>query len=220
MFRCFVFLFLAACTSDSPKPVASGGASSALKTFLALGDSYTVGTAVKQEDSWPFQLSTALGIAKPRVLAQAGYTSADLVLLIDASKLNNTYDLVSLQIGVNNQYRKQDLSKFKTDLEALYQRCLSLAKSKKGIFVLSIPDWGAIPAANRDAAIIGKEIDAFNDVLRAFATTNQITFIEITAISRNVSHHPKLAADEFHFTGEMYKQWVEFMGPTVLRLLN
>ncbi len=218
---------LFACSMDSvdnpPMP-----ATQPLATYLALGDSYTIGESVTESDCWSIQLAELLRkegiqVAKPDLIARTGWTTAELADAIRASGNKQKYSMVSLLIGVNNQYRGQSLEQYRTELRDLLQTAVSFAKGNAAhVFVLSIPDWGVTPfAANRDRQQIAREIDAFNEVCEEECEKAGITFIDITPLSRTALNNASMVAeDQLHFSGKMYRLWAEKVLPTAKALLK
>ena len=152
------------------------GSGTAPVDFLALGDSYTIGEGVEDEQRWPVQLAAALrargvAIAHPQIIARSGWTTDELSAAIDAEdahgNLQPHYDLVSLQIGVNNQYRGRSVEDYRDEFSRLFERAVAFAGGDPAhVLVLSIPDWGTTPfaqASGRDRAQIAREIDEYND---------------------------------------------------------
>jgi lysophospholipase L1-like esterase len=171
--------------------------------FLALGDSYTIGEGVTPEERWPNQLR----IGEPEIIARTGWTTGELSAAIDAASLQSPYDLVTLLIGVNNQYRGRGVEEYRREFAALLRRAIELAGGKPSrVIVVSIPDWGVTPfAAGRDRAAIAREIDSFNAVNRAEAWRAGARYADITPISRQ---KPELvASDGLHPSGAMYAEW-------------
>lgn len=193
--------------------------------FLALGDSYTIGESVTTNERWPIQLATQLraaGVAMddPIIIARTGWTTDELNAGIDRANVQGPFDLVSLLIGVNNQYRKRDLREYQTQFAHLLERAVAFAGGNTlQVFVLSIPDWGVTPFAqqqHQNAAQIATEIDNFNAINREESEKRHILYIDITPISRQASDHPLLiAVDGLHPSGAMYAQWVRQMLPQV-----
>ncbi len=183
------------------------------RTFLALGDSYTIGESVEEKDRWSVQLIDLLKgdfeITKHDIIARTGWTTEELTYAINAQKLTEQYDIVSLLIGVNNQYRGQSLEKYRTEFKELLDISTKLAKNDaKKVFVLSIPDWGVTPfAGNSSRQKIATEIDAFNAVAKEECNKANIVFIDITWISRNNTGASMIASDQLHFSGKMYALW-------------
>lgn len=183
-------------------------------TYLALGDSYTIGESVPQEQSFPFQVKAMLaqkGIPlTPTVVAKTGWTTDELMKGIEQAPLQPSYDLVSLLIGVNNQYRGWSKDTYRKEFTELLNKAIVFAGGKKShVVVVSIPDWGQTPfAEGRDRIQIGKEMDAFNAINKEISDQYQITYIEITQGSRDASKDGTLVAgDGLHPSGKEYQKW-------------
>ena len=195
--------------------------------YLALGDSYTIGESVPEMERWPVQLVTALreqgvNIAESEIIARTGWTTDELAEAIATADPAGPYDLVSLLIGVNNQYRGRSEEAYRAQFVALLETAVSLTNNNPNrVFVVSIPDWGATPFAHRqNREEIGAAIDAFNAINRAEAEQRGIVYIDITEISRRALVDDSLTADDFlHPSGEMYRLWVELILPEAERLL-
>ena len=189
--------------------------------FLALGDSYTIGESVSPASRWPELLAAGLrgkgrDVAAPQIVARTGWTTGELAGAIAGTKLRPRYELVSLLIGVNNQYRGLGLEEFRGELRALLAVAVKHAGGKPGrVLVISIPDWGVTPfAAGRDRAGISAAIDSFNDVNHAEAERIGARWVDITDLSRAAAHEPALVAqDGLHPSAEMYRRWVERILP-------
>lgn len=195
-------------------------------SFLALGDSYTIGEGVDEADRWPVQLtrqlrSPGVPIADPRIIARTGWTAGELLAAIDESGVIGGHDLVTLLAGVNDQYRGYGVDRFRTSWLALLRRAVGLAKLPRQLIVLSIPDWGVTPfAAGRDRAAITREIDEFNHLCRATASEANASFVDVTAASRQAADDPALLApDGLHPSATMYSMWVEQLIPITRGLL-
>jgi len=196
--------------------------------FLALGDSYTIGEGVAPSDRWPIQLSArlrALGVLlqDPLVVAETGWTTYELLEGIDEAEPLGTYSLVSLLIGVNNQYRGASIQEYRAQFVDLLHRAMRFAGGEPGrVLVLSVPDWGVTPfARGRDRGAIAREIDAFNEVNRQESEALGAFWIDVTGISREGGTRPGfLAPDGLHPSGEMYARWVEASLPRVLEILG
>lgn len=195
------------------------------KTYLALGDSYTIGESVAESERWPVQLAKEVSdngvkVASPKIIARTGWTTDELKAGIAAANVNQTYDMVSLLIGVNNQYRGRDVEQFRGEFIGLLNQAVAFAGGdKNNVFVVSIPDWGVTPfAKSRDQQKIAKEIDAYNAVCKEEAEKRGIQYFDITPISREaVSNSALVAADGLHPSGEMYRRWVkEVIAPGLL----
>ena len=197
-------------------------------TYLALGDSYTIGQSVPEADQWGVQLTELLrnkgiDISKPKTIARTGWTTAELSSAITAANLTSTYDLVSLLIGVNNQYRGQSVETYRSEFKELLQTSVKLAKGDPGrIIVLSIPDWGITPfAQGSDRGRIAAEIDAFNAAAEEEAQKAGVTFINITPLTRKYGNDVAyLASDGLHYSGKMHRAWAMLALPEAERILR
>lgn len=189
------------------------------KNYLALGDSYTIGEAVSNRGAFPYQLVDRLKeqgqiYAEPEIIATTGWTTDELIKAIEDKNLNRKYDLVTLLIGVNNQYRGYSKDNYRVEFKELLQTAISYADGlKQHVFVISIPDWEVTPFAqkgNRDTAKISAEIDAFNAVNKEEALKAGVAYIDITPGSKKAaSDLSLLAEDGLHPSGKMYAEWVE-----------
>jgi lysophospholipase L1-like esterase len=197
-------------------------------TYLALGDSYTIGEKVDPDERWPNQLVKALekkGIAmdQPEIIARTGWTTAELNQGIHQAKPHGPYDLVSLLIGVNNQYRQLSVDVYRKEFHALLEQSIQFAGGKRGhVFVVSIPDWGVTPfAIGRDRTRIGAEIDQFNSAAAAICKQEHVPFVDITPYSRKAASQLTLvAADGLHPSGKMYAGWVRIALPVALEAIR
>jgi len=186
-------------------------------SYLALGDSYTIGEGVDPAGRWPLQLADALrhgGIAldDPRIIATTGWTTDELDAGIDAAAPQGPFDLVSLLIGVNDQYRGRSVDDYRPRFTALLQRALGFAGNRATrVLVLSIPDWGVTPFAagsGRDHIQIGHELDAYNAAAAAICAEHDVAFIDITDLTRAVGGEAAMLADDgLHPSAAMYALW-------------
>jgi lysophospholipase L1-like esterase/phosphohistidine phosphatase SixA len=200
----------------------------ATKRFLALGDSYTIGESVVAAERWPVQLAAALHskgveVGEPQIIAKTGWTTDELNAAIDAAKPEGTYDLVTLLIGVNNQYRGRDAEQYRREFAALLRRAIGFAGGKAGqVVVVSIPDWGVTPfAKGRDRAKIAREIDQFNAINREEAAGAGARYADVTPISRRAPAEPNLVAgDGLHPSAAMYTEWVGVILPEALAAMR
>lgn len=196
-------------------------------TWLALGDSYTIGEGVPAEGRWPHQLAVLLrarGIAlqDPRTIATTGWTTDELDAGINAVAPDGPFDFVSLLIGVNNQYRGRSLQEYQQQFSALLQRALAFAGGRPArVLVLSIPDWGVTPFAHdRDHAAIADALDGYNRAAQAICNALGIAYVDITDLSRQHGAEPAMLADDgLHPSARMYALWAQRALPLAERLL-
>jgi len=209
----------------APVPVAAG--------FLALGDSYTIGEGIDAGGRWPVQLAAALRAAgvevgEPRIVATTGWTTDELDAGIDAAQAQapiGTHALVSLLVGVNNQYRGRPLDEFRAQFAALLQRAVAFAGGQpRCVLVLAIPDWGVTPfafAQSRDPALVAAQIDAFNVVCREEATRAGAHWVDIAPVSRERGGEVEMLADDgLHPSAAMYALWTALALPAALAALD
>lgn len=179
--------------------------------FLALGDSYTIGESVSEDERWPNQLADKLKIDRPKIIATTGWRTDDLKNAIISANLKNEYELVSLLIGVNNQYQGKSSAQYEIEFEDLLKTAIQLAKGKKkNVFVVSIPDYGFTPFGKANQERITTQLNEFNKINKLITKKYKIKYFNITDISRKGLEDPALvAADGLHPSGKMYTQWVE-----------
>ena len=215
-------LLVAACSVTGPPK------DNTVMSYLALGDSYTIGEGVPDAGRWPVQLATALrreGVAlvDPRIIAATGWTTDELSAAIDATEPLGSFDFVSLLIGVNNQYRGRSVTEYRDQFSALLERAIGFAGGRADrVLVLSIPDWGVTPFAaaqyaqqrGRDAAQIARELDAYNAAAQAACAERGVAFVDITAVSRSRGGEAGMLADDgLHPSAAMYAQWTALALP-------
>lgn len=196
--------------------------------FLALGDSYTIGESVDYAERWPVQLAQLLKKEKteteePLIIARTGWTTDELMLEIKKEKPQGTFDIVSLLIGVNNQYRGRDTANYRKEFSELLNQAIHFASDKPShVFVLSIPDWGATPfAEGKNREQIAKEIDAFNLINKEETEKARAHYIDITPLSRKViSDKLLIAPDGLHYSAKMYAQWAELAKKEITKELE
>jgi len=187
--------------------------------FLALGDSYTIGEGVADEDRWPNQLTRALRargfeLDDPQLVARTAWTTDELFDAIAEADPRGPYDLVTLMVGVNDQYRSRPVDSFTKEYVTLVRRAIAFAaRSPMRVLAISIPDWGATPfAASRDRAMISGEIAAYNDAGLKLATSLGVRWIDLTEMTREMQSNPALVeSDGLHPSGEMYRRWSEYL---------
>ena len=197
-------------------------------SYLALGDSYTIGQGVQASKRWPNQLIDKLEennivIGKPRILAQTGWTTRNLINAIESADLSNLKDevLVSLLIGVNNQYQNLAFENFKTEIDIIINKSIQIAGTSERVFVVSIPDYGVTPFGGNNSDQIGQEIDLYNEYMSNKCDVFNIPFINITEISRELADSKNaLAPDKLHPSGYQYEKWVNEILPVVLEIVT
>jgi lysophospholipase L1-like esterase len=199
------------------------------KNYLALGDSYTIGEAVAENESFPFQTADLLRINNvqfedPEIIAKTGWTTGDLL-----NALNKTppkyqkYAAITLLIGINNQFQHKSLDEYKIEFLALLKRAIFYTGNINNyVFVLSIPDYSVAPfGRNYSAATIAREIDTFNDANKVISINAGVHYIDITPISREANTDPSLIAEDgLHPSGLQYKKWSEMLAPAMIRKLK
>lgn len=200
--------------------------------YLALGDSYTIGEGVAELENFPGQLvrllaeHTDLDIAEPEVIAVTGWTTDELQAGIDERSPEGHYDLVTLLIGVNDQYRGRAVEAYKPGFEALLDRAIAFAgNDHKKVVVLSIPDWGHTPFARAkafDAAKVAQEIAGYNAAKQEITLDKGVRFLDITAMTKKLAEADSsyLVADELHYSAKLYREWAECLLPLVIKILS
>jgi lysophospholipase L1-like esterase len=191
----------------------------AVKSYLALGDSYTIGEAVSAAESFPYKLKEALvkqghPVESIQIIAQTGWTTDELQTAIAAETLTPPYDLVTLLIGVNNQYRGYSVANYRVEFEQLLRQAIAFAGDDAArVRVLSIPDWGVTPFAEKEGRLaenVTKEIGAFNTAGLEISEKLGVVFINITPHSRLATTNLSLLAEDgLHPSGKMYAEWVQ-----------
>jgi lysophospholipase L1-like esterase len=210
-----------------PMEQISGEVEMKMIRYLALGDSYTIGESVAEHERWPNQLAGLLRTndisTEVTLIARTGWTTDELWQGIQAREFNPPYDLVSLLIGVNNQYRGLDIDEYREEFIFLLNKAIEYAGGDaKRVIVLSIPDWGVTPfAKSRDSKEIATEINLFNSVNREESEKAGVYYVDITPDSRKaVTDSALIAADGLHPSGKMYAEWAELAYPEVLKILE
>ncbi|HEY0655409.1 MAG TPA: SGNH/GDSL hydrolase family protein [Chryseosolibacter sp.] len=184
--------------------------------FLALGDSYTIGESVAEDQRWPVQLVQALksrgkNFDFPKIIATTGWRTDDLKNAILKDNPPKNYDLVSLLIGVNNQYQGKSVESYAPEFEELLNMAIEFAGGDKSkVFVVSIPDYGFTPFGKEKQEKITKELNDYNRVNKEITTKKGVKYFNITEISRKGFEDPALvASDGLHPSGKMYSEWVK-----------
>ena len=197
-------------------------------TYLALGDSYTIGESVRETERWPVQLTEQLRnrnyeMAAPMIIAKTGWTTSDLLRGMDQNlEVQRDFDLVSILIGVNNQYQGKLITEYEEELRQIFRRAINHSKTmEKGVFAVSIPDYGYTPFGSSNQEKISAEIDRFNQVFKRVADEFGVVFYNITPISRNSSNPELVASDGLHPSALQYQLWVEqFISQVAEKLPN
>ncbi len=199
-----------------------------MHTYLALGDSYTIGEQVAQKDNFPFQTvgllrQQHLDVADPVIIATTGWTTDELAASIREHNLRESFSFVSLLIGVNNQYRGQTVDNYRQEYLQLLNQAIAFAGGKPDrVFVLSIPDWGATPfAEGRDRQQIATEIDAYNAACKEITLAHKCHYLDITGSTReNGNKTEYLAGDGLHPSGKEYAVWAGHLADMVLDVIK
>lgn len=192
---------------------------SSMHTYIALGDSYTIGESVPYDNNFPNQLAKRLTngnfkVSAPLIIARTGWTTNELIDAIEREKVTKTFDFVTLLIGVNNQYRGYNINTYRTEFVELLNTAISFADGKKNhVFVFSIPDYGVTPfgmAGNPQKT--AQEIDAYNAINKEESEKAGVNYTDITPISRQAATQPDLVAtDGLHPSAKMYTEWVNLL---------
>jgi len=224
------FLFCIGCIHEPDVTVVHSdtgdGAKNKLR-FLALGDSYTIGESVKETERWPVLFSKSMNdnqilISSTDILARTGWTTANLLSNVYSFKPAENYDLVSLMIGVNNQYQGLPIDQYRNEFHLLLLESIKYTGGRSGrVFVLSIPDWGSTLNSSDSREAISREIDNFNLVAKEECAKENILFIDITPISRKaLGDRSLIASDNLHYSAKMHQLWVEEALPQVKLLFK
>lgn len=195
--------------------------------YLALGDSYTIGETVEEAERFPNQLAALLAdegfSVDVKIIARTGWTTDELWQGIQIEDIKPPYDMVSLLIGVNNQYRGRDIEEYREGFIFLLNKAIEYAGGDvKRVIVFSIPDWGVTPfAAGRNTTQIASEIDAFNQVNLEESQKAGAHYVDVTPVSRKAEEDPTLVAgDGLHPSGKMYSEWAKSALPIALGILK
>jgi acyl-CoA thioesterase I len=240
-------IFLLSCSSEDTAPknpvtptspvtppvtqVPTAPIASSIK-YLALGDSYTIGQSVCETCRFPEQLKTILKVTYPqtdfslKVIARTGWTTSNLITAINNENPDSNYDLVTLLIGVNNQYQHLDFLVYQKEFPQLLDKAIALAKgNKKNVIVLSIPDYAYTPFASNAGEAnrmkISTEIDQYNTFAENTCITNGVSFISITDITRQgLSNRNLVASDGLHPSETAYKMFIDRIFSKVKMILQ
>lgn len=198
------------------------------KTYLALGDSYTIGESVPEQERFPVQTVKLLRLQNikmndPDIIAVTGWTTTDLINALNNHPPKNNYSIVSLLAGVNNQYRHGSIEEYKIEFAELLNRAISYAANNKNhVFVLSIPDYSVTPfAAGLDTVKIAREIDEFNEVNKTISLHTGVHYVDITPAFREAKYNRSLiAGDGLHPSAYQYKKWSMLLAPLIQKELH
>lgn len=224
-------IFIARGSSFEKKPSSFSDYRSIESSYLALGDSYTIGEAVKEEENFPNQLKIDLQtkgifISNPEIKAVTGWTTGDLINSLKiAPPLKERYDLVTLLIGVNNQYQNRPIEEYKVEFAYLLKQAINFAGSLGKVLVLSIPDYSVTPYAemfnSQERKLTAKKLKEFNNEQEKITRAEGVKFINITGISKKGKRLRELqAADGLHPSGLQYREWVKLFSPAAANILR
>lgn len=233
LFVCIAFYssagILKSCKKEAAKssPVQPDTTNMPAIKYLALGDSYTIGQGVSQQERFPFLTTQLLRdggikIEDPKYLATTGWTTGNLLAAL-ANQTPQKYDVVTLLIGVNDQYVGVDTAVYRTRFSLLLKKALEAVANKPSrVFVLSIPDYSATPfVAPNNKAQVSREIDEFNAINKQVTVQNNITYINITSLSREaLNDRSLLAPDSLHYSGMEHQKWAQLLAPAIKAALQ
>jgi lysophospholipase L1-like esterase len=227
-FCSFHVILIFSCAKKGSDPVQMTNQTNITHSYLALGDSYTIGESVLPSENFPnqtVQLLTQSGynFKSAEIIAKTGWTTDELQNSINSHTFTSPYDIVTLLIGVNNQYRGRPVDTYKPEFENLLRQAIQFAGGKTDhVIVLSIPDWGVTPFANgRDRAQIAREIDEYNSANKTISENYKVNFIDITALTREAANDLSLlAADGLHPSAKEYKRWSEKLADKIKALIQ
>ncbi len=191
-----------------------------------MGDSYTIGESVAEEERWPNQLVALVNSSKEidvTIIARTGWTTSELWQGIQAANPQGTYDMVSLLIGVNNQYRGYDINEYREEFRFLLEKSIEYAGGNpEHVIVLSIPDWGVTPFAwGKDTTQIAADIDAYNAINLEESQKAGVHYVDVTPVSREAVNDPTLiAGDGLHPSGKMYAEWAKLALSVAVEILE
>jgi len=226
---CFAPALVSGCAKDNQQPVAINPPApvtppvitdSAIITYLALGDSYTIGQGVQPNERYPAQTVEKLKphgiiVSEPQYIATTGWTTVDLQNAIASENPEGPFGIVTLLIGVNDTYRRYDTTGYRADFIILLQKSIELAGGiKQHVFVLSIPDYSVTPYGGGSAEISAR-IDLFTGINKDVTLANGIEYINVTNLSREMGNDASLIADGLHPSGKEYEKWAQLLADTI-----
>lgn len=195
-------------------------------SYLALGDSYTIGEGVPLDESFPYQVvqslrKTGSSFSAPEIIAQTGWTTDDLKKGIRKHVFLTSYDFVTLAIGVNNQYKGLDVNEYALQIEQLLKQAISFASGeRRHVFVLSVPNWSLTPAAEgKDRDAITREISKYNLINKNIAEEYKVQYIDVTSGSEIAVDDALLATDKLHPSGKEYSRWAHLIAEAIQSLI-
>jgi lysophospholipase L1-like esterase len=190
--------------------------------FLALGDSYTIGSNIESYDSWPSQFIRLLEknqfeVQNLSIIAANGWTTSNIKNALVNENPGYDYNLVSLLAGANNVYQYLDIEDYKNEFEDLLERAINIAGDAKKVFVISIPDFGYTPAFSSNILLFSQRIEKFNDANLAITNRKNVAYFDITALSRQMLNNQNyVSSDGLHPSAEMYALWVDVITKSFL----
>lgn len=195
--------------------------------YLALGDSYTIGESVPSDKNYPHLLEKNLkqegfNVKETKIIAKTGWRTDDLINAIKSEKLQGTYDIVTLLIGVNNQYQHKPIEQYKKEFRTLLKTAIELADDKKQrVFVISIPDYGYTPFGMKQQKEISNDLDLYNKINKSISAELGVKRFDITPISREgLKRKDLVAKDGLHPSGKMYHEWVDLFSKNIINAIN
>jgi lysophospholipase L1-like esterase len=226
-FCSFIVILIFSCAKKENNSLPMTNQTVITYSYLALGDSYTIGESVPSADNFPnkaVQLLKNSGYTfrDAEIVAKTGWTTDELQNNINSHSFTPPYDIVTLLIGVNNQYRGRPVDEYKPQFESLLKQAIQFAGGKADhVIVLSIPDWGVTPfAAGRDRDQIAREIDAYNAANKTISENFKVHYIDITPWTREAAHDLTfVASDGLHPSGKEYQRWSEKLTDKIKSLL-
>jgi lysophospholipase L1-like esterase len=221
-----LLVFASGCSKEEPfyrAPVVPVDTTLRAKTYLALGDSYTIGQSVSEEQRFPYHtvrqlIDKNVEMSQAEIVAATGWSTGNLLGALNANPPTKTYDFVTLLIGVNNQYQGRSPSEYRAQFTELLGRAISYAGNRRTrVFVLSIPDYSVTPfARGLDTARISREIDEFNAINKEVSLQTGVAYFDITPISRQARTDQSLTAgDGLHPSGKQYEKWALLLSPAM-----